>query len=194
MDYRETIKQLGKLPKLINEHYQEYRSFSDAIWTKGILTSQEKEIIAVAVAHSTKCAYCIRFHTKKAKQLNIPLEELVEAVTITAAIEAGNAIYSFQPEAQSHATAFPLHHETNDRFIDPISINGLLSTRLTFLVALAVIHAISSEGYREVLVERALTEGVTREEIAEAVLVTAALKAGGAIAHSAELIDEYGEQ
>jgi AhpD family alkylhydroperoxidase len=57
---------------------------------EGALTVKEKELIAVA--HATQCPYCIDVHTQNAKKAGASLEELVEAVFVTASIEAGGAL------------------------------------------------------------------------------------------------------
>ncbi|SHE33753.1 alkylhydroperoxidase AhpD family core domain-containing protein [Seinonella peptonophila] len=191
MEFKEQVQLLGQLPKLIQEPYQRYRSFSNAIWNKGVLTVEEKEVIAIAVAHSTKCAYCIRFHTRKAKHLGISIEKLLEAATITASIEAASPIYYRYEKSELDRQAFPHHIETTIPFIDSIDDMGHLSTRIRILIAFAVNHLVQIEQLQDQLVNLADESNIVEDEIREAILVAAALKAGGAISHTAELINEY---
>jgi AhpD family alkylhydroperoxidase len=48
-------------------------------------------LIAIAVAHTTQCPYCIEAHTKKAKKAGATKEEVTEAVFLAAALRAGAA-------------------------------------------------------------------------------------------------------
>ncbi|MFC4560218.1 carboxymuconolactone decarboxylase family protein [Virgibacillus kekensis] len=58
----------------------------------GKLTVKEKELIAVASAHTTGCPYCIDLHTKNAKKEGASLEEISEAIFVAVALKAGSAI------------------------------------------------------------------------------------------------------
>lgn len=191
MNFEETAKQLGILPKIIKNQHQAYRSFSNSVWSKGVLSTQEKEIIAVAVAHSTKCAYCIRFHTKKAKQANVSPEALAEAIFVTAAIEAGTTLSAYVNELTVNNQSFPHHAEAISTFLDLIEESEFLTARLKLLIALSVSFAIQSTKHIQFLTDQATQRGITKEEIAEAAVIASALKAGGAISHFAEALDEY---
>jgi AhpD family alkylhydroperoxidase len=57
----------------------------------GALQPKVRELIAIAVACTTQCPYCIEVHTKAAKALGASREELVEAAFIAAALRAGGA-------------------------------------------------------------------------------------------------------
>lgn len=50
-----------------------------------------RELIAIAVAHTTQCVYCIEVHTKKAKKAGASKQEVAEAVLLAAALRAGGA-------------------------------------------------------------------------------------------------------
>jgi AhpD family alkylhydroperoxidase len=57
----------------------------------GRIPRKYRELIAIAVAHTTQCPYCIEVHTKNAKQAGATKEEVVEAVFVAAALRAGAA-------------------------------------------------------------------------------------------------------
>jgi AhpD family alkylhydroperoxidase len=57
----------------------------------GKIPRKYRELIAIAVAHTTQCVYCIEVHTKKAKQVGATKEEVAEAVLLAAALRAGGA-------------------------------------------------------------------------------------------------------
>jgi AhpD family alkylhydroperoxidase len=57
----------------------------------GKIPRKYRELIALAVAHTTQCPYCIEVHSKKAKKAGATKEEVVESVLIAAALRAGAA-------------------------------------------------------------------------------------------------------
>jgi AhpD family alkylhydroperoxidase len=50
------------------------------------------ELVAVAVALTTQCPYCIEIHTKKAKKASATEQELAETTLVAAALRAGAAM------------------------------------------------------------------------------------------------------
>lgn len=48
-----------------------------------------RELIAVAVALTTQCPYCIEIHSKNAKRAGASREEIVETTFLAAALRAG---------------------------------------------------------------------------------------------------------
>ena len=46
-------------------------------------------MIALAVAFTTQCPYCIEHHTLKAKGLGVTEQEITEAALVSAALRAG---------------------------------------------------------------------------------------------------------
>jgi AhpD family alkylhydroperoxidase len=58
----------------------------------GALPARTKELIAVAVAVTTQCPYCIEIHNKKAKSAGCSEAEIAEAVLVAAALRAGGAV------------------------------------------------------------------------------------------------------
>lgn len=55
----------------------------------GLLPPKTRELIALAVALTTQCAYCLDVHTKAAQKAGVQREELAELVSIAAAVRAG---------------------------------------------------------------------------------------------------------
>ena len=55
----------------------------------GALPRKFRELIAVAVACTTQCPYCIEVHAKAAKAAGATREELVESAFLAAALRAG---------------------------------------------------------------------------------------------------------
>ena len=75
-------------PEILNT----FRAFSHQVFADGALPSKTKELIAVAVAHVTQCAYCIRSHTKRARLKGATGQEIMEAIWVAAEMRAGGAI------------------------------------------------------------------------------------------------------
>ena len=59
--------------------------------TEWAIPRKHRELIAVAVACTTQCPYCIEVHSKAARVAGATREELVEAAFLAAALRAGGA-------------------------------------------------------------------------------------------------------
>ena len=57
-----------------------------------VLDDKTRELIALAVAATTRCDGCIAFHSEAAKQAGASREELMEALTVAIALNAGAAL------------------------------------------------------------------------------------------------------
>lgn len=57
----------------------------------GAVPPKYRELIALAVALTTQCAYCIEVHVRGAKRVGASREELAETVFLAAALKAGSA-------------------------------------------------------------------------------------------------------
>lgn len=58
----------------------------------GVIPVKYRELISVAVALTTQCAYCIEAHMKNAMDAGATREEIGETVFIAAALRAGGAV------------------------------------------------------------------------------------------------------
>src|SRR5512146_3166925 len=58
---------------------------------EGAIPRKYRELIAVAVACTTQCPYCIEVHTKAAKRAGASREEITETSLLAAALSAGAA-------------------------------------------------------------------------------------------------------
>lgn len=89
------MKHLTKL-KQLDEHAPEtmkaFWAFDKAVFAEGALSTQHKQLIAVAVALTTQCPYCIELHTKDARKAGATDAQLTEAALVAAAIGAGGAV------------------------------------------------------------------------------------------------------
>ncbi len=67
-------------------------AFDKAAMADGAIPVKYKELMALAVALTTQCPYCIEVHTGKARQAGATDPEMAEVVTVAAALRAGAAI------------------------------------------------------------------------------------------------------
>lgn len=68
-----------------------FHEFSRKVFAEGALSARVKQLIAVAVAHTTQCPYCIRGHTEAAVKAGATDEEIMEAIWVAAEMRAGAA-------------------------------------------------------------------------------------------------------
>lgn len=57
-----------------------------------VIPKKFKELIAIAVALTTQCPYCLDKHIESAKKLNVTKEEIAETIMIAAALRSGAAL------------------------------------------------------------------------------------------------------
>ena len=89
------ISNLAKLKHLdenASDAMKAFWSFDKAAFAPGAIDAVNKQLIAVAVALTTQCPYCIELHTQAARKEGATDEMLVEAAIIAAAMRAGSAI------------------------------------------------------------------------------------------------------
>lgn len=89
------MKNLSKM-KLLDVHVPEamkaFVAFDKAALAEGAIPRKYKELIAIAVALTTQCPYCIALHRDKAREIGASDPELAETVLIAAALRADGAI------------------------------------------------------------------------------------------------------
>jgi len=86
------LARLKKLDELAPDSMQQLSNFDTAVFREGALSSVHKQLIAVAVALTTQCPYCMELHSKAARDAGASDEQLAEAALVAAAIRAGGAI------------------------------------------------------------------------------------------------------
>ena len=62
------------------------------IFEEGALTTREKKLVALGVAHAIQCAYCIDAYTSGCEEKGCDLDEMTEAVHVAAAIRGGASL------------------------------------------------------------------------------------------------------
>ena len=89
------MKNLNKLKDLdanAPEAMKAFVAFDKAALAAGAIPVKYKELMAIAVALTTQCSYCIAIHSNKAREAGASEQEISEVVMIAAALRAGAAI------------------------------------------------------------------------------------------------------
>lgn len=97
------LKKFGKITE-----YQEKMGKQFFEWYNGVfkgdtaLTEREKSLIALAVAHTVQCPYCIDAYTSSCLEKGADEEQMMEAVHVAAAIKGGSTLV-FGVQMMNHA-------------------------------------------------------------------------------------------
>ena len=75
-----------------------------AVFADGALSAREKSLIALAVAHTVQCPYCIDAYSKDALEKGADLDQMTEAVHVASAIRGGASL-GHGVQMRNHATA-----------------------------------------------------------------------------------------
>ena len=86
---------LAKFPE-ISEFQKElgdkFFAWYGSVFKAGALTEREKSLIALAVAHTVQCPYCIDAYTQDTLKKGCTEQQLMEAVHVAAAIRGGASL------------------------------------------------------------------------------------------------------
>lgn len=83
--FTEIGKDAPELAKKFFEYYGE-------VFAEGELSEREKSLIALAVAHTIQCPYCIDAYTKACLEKGSNLTEMTEALHVAVAIRGGASL------------------------------------------------------------------------------------------------------
>lgn len=86
------IQKLGALGKKAEEVMNAFMEFDKVALSSGVIPVKYKELIAIAVALTTQCPYCLEIHKDNAIKVGATEEELAEVTFIAAALRAGAAV------------------------------------------------------------------------------------------------------
>lgn len=86
---------LGKFAEMgkgNNELWDKFMGYYSAVFAAGALSEREKALIALAVAHTVQCPYCIDAYTQASLEKGSNIEEMTEAVHVACAIRGGSSL------------------------------------------------------------------------------------------------------
>lgn len=92
---KELATRIGEMGHLSPDTLRGYQTLSGAGQKTGHLDAKTRELIALAVAVTTRCDGCITVHSKAALKQGATREEIAEALGVAVALNAGAAmVYS----------------------------------------------------------------------------------------------------
>ena len=87
------LKILGEFKQLAPEDFKGFVELDRIVGREGgAIPRKYRELIALAVACTTQCPYCLDVHSRAAKRAGATREEVVEAALLSAALRAGAAV------------------------------------------------------------------------------------------------------
>lgn len=89
---KEHLTGLKKMNQLAPEVMKAFWEFDRLAVADGAIPFKYKELIAVAVALTTQCPYCIDIHNANARRAGATDAEITEAAMIAAALRAGASV------------------------------------------------------------------------------------------------------
>jgi 4-carboxymuconolactone decarboxylase len=88
----EDLGKFGEIGKNAPDLAKKFFDWYNAVFADGALTAREKSLIALAVAHTVQCPYCIDAYSKDALEKGADLDQMTEAVHVAAAIRGGASL------------------------------------------------------------------------------------------------------
>ena len=85
----EDLKKFGEIVEFQEELGKKFFDYYGAVFAEGALTTREKSLIALAVAHTVQCPYCIDAYSTTCLEKGADEEQMMEAVHVAAAIKSG---------------------------------------------------------------------------------------------------------
>ena len=89
---KENLTRIKKMNALAPELMKAFWAFDKAAVAEGAISVKYKELIAIAVALTTQCPYCIDIHINNARKAGATDAEITEAAMVAASLRAGAAV------------------------------------------------------------------------------------------------------
>ena len=86
------LKKFGKVTEWQEEMGKKFFDYYGSVFAEGALTVREKALIALAVAHTVQCPYCIDAYTGDCLKNGADEEQMMEAVHVAVAIRGGASL------------------------------------------------------------------------------------------------------
>ena len=71
---------------------EKFFGYYGAVFADGALSAREKALIALAVSHAVQCPYCIDAYSRDCLEKGADLDQMTEAVHVSAAIRGGASL------------------------------------------------------------------------------------------------------
>ena len=86
------LRKFGKITEWSEELGTKFFDYYGKVFEEGALTAREKALIALAVAHTEQCPYCIDAYTKDTLKMGVSEAQMMEAVHVAGAIRGGASL------------------------------------------------------------------------------------------------------
>ena len=97
------LPKFGEIGEEAPELATKFFDYYAAVFAEGALTEREKALIALAVAHTVQCPYCIDAYTQACLEKGSNLGEMTEAVHVAVAIRGGaSLVHGIQMRNTAH--------------------------------------------------------------------------------------------
>ena len=88
----EDLKKFENVTDFQKELGEKFFEYYGSVFKDSALTAREKSLIALAVAHTIQCPYCIDAYTEDTLEKGCTEEEMMEAVHVATAIRGGASL------------------------------------------------------------------------------------------------------
>jgi alkylhydroperoxidase/carboxymuconolactone decarboxylase family protein len=86
------LSKFGDISKDAPELWKKFYAWYGEVFQEGALSEREKALIALAVAHTIQCPYCIDAYTQASLEKGSNPEQMMEAIHVAAAIRGGASL------------------------------------------------------------------------------------------------------
>lgn len=88
----EDLKKFGNIGEFDKALADKFFDYYGEVFKEGALTAREKSLIALAVAHTVQCPYCIDAYSNDTLAKGCTEEQMMEAIHVAAAIRGGSSL------------------------------------------------------------------------------------------------------
>src|SRR3974390_1128423 len=89
----DALKRLAEFKQLAPTEFSAFVEFDKTVGREdGAIPRKYRELIAIAVACTTQCPYCLDVHTRAANRAGATRQEIAETAMLAAALRAGAAV------------------------------------------------------------------------------------------------------
>lgn len=88
----EDLKKFSSIGNWQKDLADKFFSYYGEVFKDGALTAREKSLIALAVAHTVQCPYCIDAYTTDTLEKGVTEAQMMEAIHVAAAIRGGSSL------------------------------------------------------------------------------------------------------
>jgi alkylhydroperoxidase/carboxymuconolactone decarboxylase family protein len=86
------LKKFGNIAEYSPKLAEMFFNYYGEVFAEGELTAREKSLIALAVAHTVQCPYCIDAYSVDSLEKGATEGQMMEAIHVAAAIRGGSSL------------------------------------------------------------------------------------------------------